>query len=262
MSSGLARAFSHGRPALVVYLMAGYPDRAGSLAAMRAAADVGVDLIELGVPYSDALADGPVIVRAANAAMQAAPGGFGLAEAIDLAGEYVSTAGADAPPVALMTYANPMHRMGYAEAARRMREAGVSGVIIPDMPTGVAGPWLAEAAGIDTVFLAAPTSTPERLAAVGSLSGGFVYCVSTTGVTGERDDLPPDVAEVVARVRQHTELPIAVGFGISTPAQAGAVARIADGVIVGSSAVKRQDDPVALAAFVDELAVAVHTARD
>lgn len=263
MSSGLSRAFSHGRPALVVYLMAGYPDREGSLAAMRAVAAAGADLIELGVPYGDALADGPVIVRAANAAMLAAPDGFGLAEAIDLAAEFLADPGVEtAPPLALMTYANPVYRMGYATAAARMREAGVSGVIIPDMPTGVAGPWLDEANGLDTVFLAAPTSTAERLEMVGSLSGGFVYCVSTTGVTGERDELPPDVAHVVERVRDYTDLPVAVGFGISTPSQAAAVARLADGAIVGSAAVRRQDDPVVLGAFVLELAGAVHSARE
>lgn len=259
----LGRAFTHGRPALVCYLMAGYPDRARCLDALKAAAASGADLIELGVPYTDALADGPVIVRAANEAMRANEGGFGLAEAIELAAEFLGDPGVDqAPPVALMTYVNPIIQMGYAEAAERMRAAGISGVIIPDMPPDVASPWLdaardSQGAGLDTVFLVAPTSTPERLAMVGERSGGFVYCVSTTGITGERADLPPELAETVARVREHTTSPVAVGFGISTPEHAAAVARIADGVIVGSAIVKRQDDPDLLGRFVAELAQAV-----
>jgi len=256
----LGRAFGHGHPALVCYLMAGYPDRAGCLEAMRVVAASGADLIELGVPYTDALADGPVIVRAANEAMRANEGGFGLAEAIDLAAEFLGDPGVEtAPPVALMTYVNPVHQMGYDAAAERMREAGISGVIIPDMPPDVAGPWLAEAEGLDTVFLVAPTSTPERLALVGELSGGFVYCVSTTGITGERTDLPVELAETVERVRERTTLPVAVGFGISTPAHVGAVARLADGVIVGSAVVKRQHDLGALREFISSLVKAVRS---
>jgi tryptophan synthase alpha chain len=133
-------------------------------------------------------------------------------------------------------------------------------VIVPDMPPDSAAPWLASAAGIDTVFLAAPTSTPERLALVGEQSCGFVYCVSTTGVTGERTELPADLTGLVARVKASTRLPVAVGFGVSTPQHASLVAGIADGVVVGSAVVRRQDDPVALAAFVRELAEAVHAA--
>lgn len=257
-TSGLGRAFTHGHPALVCYLMAGYPDRARCLDALRAAAAAGADLIELGVPYTDALADGPAIVRAANEAMRANEGGFGLAEAIELAAEFLVDPGvAQAPPVALMTYVNPVHQMGYSSAAERMRAAGISGVIIPDMPPDVAGPWLAEAEGLDTVFLVAPTSTPERLALVGELSGGFVYCVSTTGITGERAELSADLAETVARIRANTSLPIAVGFGISTPEHATAVARLADGVIVGSALVKRQDESAVLGEFVRSLVKAV-----
>lgn len=239
--------------------MAGYPDRARCLEALRAAAASGADLIELGVPYTDALADGPVIVRAANEAMRSNDGGFGLSEAIELAAEFLGDHGVDdAPPVALMTYVNPIHQMGYHVAAERMRAAGISGVIVPDMPPDVADPWLEAASGLDTVFLVAPTSTPERLAMVGARSGGFVYCVSTTGITGERAELPPELAQTVARVREHTSLPIAVGFGISTPEHAAAVSAIADGAIVGSAIVKRQEDPELLGGFIAELAQAVH----
>lgn len=257
----LARGFAHGRPALVVYLMAGYPDRVRSLEALHAVADAGADVVELGVPYADPLADGPVIRDAAEAARSANPGGFGLAETIELAGEFVAVrtaAGMTAPPVALMTYLNPIMRMGFAVAAERMQEAGIGGVIVPDMPPDSAGPWLASARELDTVFLAAPTSTPERLSKVGQASSGFLYCVSTTGVTGERAELPSDLTELIQRVKASTTLPVAVGFGVSTPEQAALVARSADGVVVGSAVVRRQGDPAKLAAFVRDLAEAVH----
>lgn len=257
----IAQAFAKGHPALVVYLMAGYPDRAGSLAAVRAAIEGGADIIELGVPYGDALADGPVIAQAAAAAMGASAGGFGLAETIDLARELISThpSGAPArPPVLLMTYINPLLRMGFRPAAEKMRAAGIAGVIVPDMPPEMARPWLAEAAGLATVFLVAPTSTPERIRLVAEGSSGFVYCVSTTGVTGEREALATGIERTVDAVRARTATPVAVGFGISTAEQAAEVARFADGVIVGSACVRNQHDPSALKALVQELVLAVH----
>jgi tryptophan synthase alpha chain len=238
--------------------MAGYPDRAASLAALRALADAEADLIELGVPYADPLADGPVIREAAEVARQANAGGFGLAETIALAAEFLGECGEQAPPLALMTYLNPMMRMGLSSAAGAMREAGVSGVIVPDLPPDMAQMWLSVAEGIDTVFLVAPTSTPDRLAKVGEMSSGFVYCVSTTGVTGERAELPAELAELVLRVKARTALPVAVGFGVSTPDQARAVAKVADGVVVGSALVKRQADAGELEAFCRELARVVH----
>jgi tryptophan synthase alpha chain len=241
--------------------MAGYPDRAGSLAALHALADAGVDLIELGVPYTDQLADGPVIVDASAKARAAAGGAFGLVESLDLAREFCS-ARADAPPIALMCYLNPLMRFGYERAALLMAESGIGGVIVPDLPPDMAADWLcASRELLDTVFLAAPTSTPERLAKVGELSSGFVYCVSTTGITGERTDLPPALADTVMRVKANTTLPVAVGFGISTPEQAAAVAGIADGVVVGSGIVKRQDDLDELARYASGLAEAVHSVR-
>ena len=261
MTSRLRDAFVADRPALVAYVMGGYPTRDGSLAALHALADAGADVIELGIPYSDPLADGPVIREAADEAREAAGGAFGLAETIDLAREFLAELGQSAPPVVLMGYLNPLMRMGLPKAASAMRDAGVSGVIVPDLPPDMARPWLAASAGIDTVFLAAPTSTPERLDKVGRMSGGFVYCVSTTGVTGERSELPPELAGLVARVKASTELPVAVGFGVSTPEQAGSVARHADGVVVGSAIVRRQRDPEALRGFVAELASAVHSSR-
>jgi tryptophan synthase alpha chain len=258
--SRLSDAFTKGHPALVGYVMGGYPDRAGSLEALRILAEAGVDVIELGIPYADPLADGPVIREAADAARAAAGGAFGLAETIDLAREFIASAGESAPPVVLMGYLNPLMRMGLPKAASAMRDAGVAGVIVPDLPPDMAKPWLAASDGIDTVFLAAPTSTPERLAKVGEMSSGFVYCVSTTGVTGERSELSAELADLVSRVKAATELPVAVGFGVSTPEQAATVARYADGVVVGSAIVRRQDDPAALREFVAELALATHSA--
>lgn len=268
--------------------MAGYPDRATSLESLRAAAAGGADVIELGVPYGDALADGPVIVRAANVA-RSAEGGFGLREAIDLAAEFLGSgarsehsAGAedaesprvpaedrerrvplpeDLPPLVLMTYYNPMLRLGLERTAQLARDAGVAGFIVPDMPPDVAGDWLAASSpGLDTVFLVAPTSTRDRLELAGTASRGFIYCVSTTGVTGERSGLPPELPEFLARVRAQTALPRAVGFGVGTPEQAADVARIAEGVIVGSAIVRRQEEPATVGTFVAELAAAVRGA--
>ena len=212
--SRLSAAFTKGHPALVAYIMGGYPNRAGSLEALHALAEAGADVIELGIPYADPLADGPVIREAADAARATAGGAFGLTETIELARDFLAEAGESAPPVVLMGYLNPLMRMGLPNAAAAIREAGVSGVIIPDLPPDMAGPWLATSAGIDTVFLAAPTSTPERLAKVGQMSRGFVYCVSTTGVTGERAELSAELSELVARVKAATRLPVAVGFGV------------------------------------------------
>jgi len=255
--SRITAAFPPGRAALICYLMAGCPDRDTSLAALRAAARGGADIIELGVPYGDPLADGPAIAEAAKIA-QAAEGGFGLAQALELARDFIRDPGVSvAPPLLLMTYLNPLMRMGLPEAAERMRRAGVAGVIVPDMPPEAGRPWLAAASGLDTVFLAAPTSTDERLALVGSASAGFVYCVSSTGVTGERASLAPGLADQASRVKAHTSLPVAIGFGVGSAEQAALVAAVADGVIVGSAIVRRQRSAGAVEDFVRELAEAV-----
>jgi tryptophan synthase alpha chain len=259
--SALGRAFTQGHPALVAYLMAGHPDRATSAESVLAAVRAGADLIELGVPYADPLADGPTIVDAADVARRA-PGGFGLTETLSLAAEL--TAEEALPPIALMTYLNPMLSYGFSRLAADAAAAGIGGFIVPDLPPDnpMASRWLAasRAFGLDTVFLVAPTSTPERIRTVVETSTGFVYAVSSVGVTGERDQLPPDVEGLVERVRRESAdgLPIAVGFGVSTPGQAASIARLADGVIVGSAIVKRQRDPREVGAFVAELTRAVH----
>jgi len=258
--SRLTAAFGAGRPALVAYLMAGYPDRDTSLAALRAAARGGADVIELGVPYGDPLADGPVIAEAALVA-RGQEGGFGLVHALQVAAAFVRDPGvADPPPLVVMTYLNPLMRLGLAEAAARMRDAGVAGVIVPDMPPEAARPWLAVAGGLDTVFLATPTSTDERLAVVAGASAGFVYCVSSVGITGEREELALGIPGLIERIKAHTTLPVAVGFGVGTPEQAAQVASVADGVIVGSAIVRRQHDPAEVERFVGALARAVRPA--
>ena len=256
-------AFTHGRPALITYLMAGFPDRATSGMSVRAAALCGADLIELGVPFADPLADGPAIVRAAGVA-RAQPGGFGLSQTLELARELTSSG--NLPPIVLMSYLNPLLTYGFPRLAADAASAGVAGFIIPDLPpdSPIAAKWLAAAAGcgLQTVFLVAPTSTANRISVVTRTSQGFVYVVSSVGVTGERSELPPHLPALVERVRAAagSGLPVAVGFGVSTPEQALAVARIADGVIVGSAIVKRQTDPHELGEFVSALASAVHGA--
>jgi tryptophan synthase alpha chain len=260
----LGSAFAPGRPALVTYLMAGYPDRATSAQSILAAARAGADLIELGVPFSDPLADGPAIVDAADVA-RSAPGGFGLSQTLALVEDL--TSGGALPPIALMTYLNPMLSYGFPRLAGDAAAAGICGFIVPDLPPDnpMAVRWLEASRpyGLETVFLVAPTSTLERIRTVAQVSAGFIYVVSSIGVTGERDQLPAELPDLVARVRRESRggLPVAVGFGVSTPEQAAAVAGIADGVIVGSAVVKRQRDPREVATFVRELAHAVHRAR-
>jgi tryptophan synthase alpha chain len=259
----LGSAFRSGRPALVTYLMAGYPDRGTSANAIVAAARAGADLIELGVPYADPLADGPTIVDAADVA-RSAPGGFGLAETLALALELTTSEAL--PPIALMTYLNPMLSYGFPRLAADAVAAGVGGFIVPDLPpdSPMVSRWLqvSRPLGLETVFLVAPTSTVERIRTVTGASEGFVYVVSSVGVTGERGNLPEGLADLVERVRAEARsgLPVAVGFGVSTPEQAASVAGIADGVIVGSAIVKRQTDPREVSAFVSALASAVHGA--
>jgi tryptophan synthase alpha chain len=230
----LARAFdSHGkRAALMPYLMGGYPDLAGSTDAGLAAAEAGADVIELGVPFSDPLADGPVIHAAGTEALAggATPRGvMGVCERI-----------AESVPVVLMVYFNLIFAAGPKAFALRACAAGASGLIVPDLPHDEADEVRAacDAEGLALVPLVAPTTTPERITQIGAEARGFVYTVSLTGTTGERNRLAPGLRDTVAAVRASTEVPVAVGFGISTADQARAVADVADGVIVGSRVVR------------------------
>lgn len=229
-AAGLSRAFRPGRRALIAYVTVGYPGVEATLEAVRRLAAGGCDLIELGIPFSDPLADGVTIQQAASRALQ-----NGVTPAVCLETAARLSREVDVP-LAFMTYYNPVLRYGHGEFCRDCAKAGIGGLIIPDLPPDESGDLEATAAGcgIDLVYLLSPTSTQERVRLAAGRSRGFVYLTSVAGVTGARDDLPPGLGEFAARVRAATTLPVCVGFGISNARQAGQIARIADGVIVGS----------------------------
>ena len=222
------------RSALIGYVTAGDPSperTPGIVAALRRG---GVDLIELGVPFSDPIADGPVIQAGAERALKA---GTTLKKVLEIAQQIRA---ASQIPLLLFTYMNPALRYGFEKLGRDAKAAGIDGCLLTDLSVEEAQPYVAgmRSAGLDTVFLAAPTSTPERLALVAKYSTGFVYLVSRTGVTGVRSDVADSLGTLVKSMRDATKLPLAAGFGISTPEQAGVVAKIAEGVVVGSAIVK------------------------
>jgi len=231
-----ASAAERDRIALVPYVVAGYPDLRTSEAVALAALDAGADLLEIGLPYSDPLADGVTLQRASSAALA---GG----QTLDSSLELISLIAAARPskPLLVMGYANQfLGSRGAATIATRLAEAGASGAIVADL-TPDEGKPLEETvgdAGLALVYLVAPTSSPERIELIASRSGGFVYCVSLTGVTGARQRGPANVRSLVARIKESTTLPVAVGFGVSQPDHVRAVAQTgADGVIVGSALV-------------------------
>ncbi len=241
------------------YMMAGYPSREASIAVARAYVDSGADLIELGVPFSDPLADGPTIHAAATKALEA---GATLSTALE-----VCRSVSDRVPVVLMAYSNMVLAHGGAsEFARLAVAAGAAGAIVPDLPLGEAEEVREQfgAAGLALVPLVAPTTPPDRRARICEVAQGFVYVVSTVGTTGERAQVPAALAELVAATKADAEVPVAVGFGIGTPEQAAEVGRIADGVIIGSRLVRAAgegDSPAAaadaVAAFLSETRVAL-----
>lgn len=230
----LAAAKAEGRAALVGYLPAGYPSVEGAARAIEAIMAAGVDVVEVGLPYSDPLMDGPTIQAAVDAALRA---GTTTADVIATAGR-AAQAGAAA---LVMSYWNPIERYGVDRFAAELAAAGGSGVITPDLTPDEAAPWIeaTDTAGLDRVFLVAPSSTDERIAYTVRHCGGFVYAASTMGVTGARDAVAGTAEALVRRVREATDLPVCVGLGVSTGAQAAEVARYADGVIVGSALVRR-----------------------
>ena len=236
IEAAFARCREEGRAAFIPFLMAGDPDLAATGPLLEALAAGGADLIELGVPFSDPIADGPVNQRAATRALAA---GARLPAVLDLVARERPELG-DVPLV-LFTYYNPIHARGAERFAEQAAASGVDGVLCVDLPPEEAQeryiPAL-RAEGIDTVFLLAPTSDKARMASVGAASSGFVYYVARTGVTGERGALPPGLAQELKRVRRRVELPVAVGFGISSAAQVAEVGRLADGVVVGSALVR------------------------
>jgi tryptophan synthase alpha chain len=228
----LAAAFAEHEKtaALMPYLMGGFPTLEASRQIGLACADAGADLVELGVPFSDPLADGPVIHAAGTEALRAGATPLWVLEVCAAVSERI--------PVVLMAYANLV--LGHDGFLDQARAAGASGLIVPDLPHDEAGDLRAEldSLGLALVPLPAPSSTDERLVEIGRDARGFVYTVSLAGTTGERDELPPGLTRTVSRVRAATSVPVAVGFGISTPAQARAVGELADGVIVGSRLVR------------------------
>lgn len=249
-----ARCRKEGRAALIGYLPVGFPSYDGSVAAMTAMVEAGVDAVEVGVPYTDPLMDGPVIQAAVDAALRA---GSRVADVLR-AVRAVSATGA---PVVVMGYWNPVERYGPARFAADLKAAGGAGAITPDLIPEEAGPWLAAAReqDLDPVFLVAPSSTDARIAVVGRTNRGFVYAASTMGVTGTRQQVGARAEQLVARTRAQTDLPVAVGLGVSDAAQAGQVAAFADGVIVGSALVRALADggPDAVGALSAELAAGV-----
>jgi tryptophan synthase alpha chain len=229
----MALHFQH-RPALVVYLTCGDPDLATSRDIVLAAIDAGADVIELGVPFSDPVADGPVIQRASERALRK---GTTLHQVLALAKEIRQRSQAG---LIIFTYLNPILRLGLKTFGAMAQEAGVDGVLVTDLPVEESRDYLLEMQerGLATVFLAAPTSTDQRLKQIAQASSGFVYAVSRTGVTGTRQQLPEDASALVRRLRKYTKLPIAVGFGISTAEQLNAVGKFADAAVVGSAIVQ------------------------
>lgn len=240
----ISEIFGKGTAALMPYFTIGYPDYETSLAVVEACVSAGADLMELGVPFSDPLADGPVIQHSAQVALEKGVTVQRCLEAVQaLRGRGVSI------PLVLMGYVNPILAYGVEKFVLAAAQAGASGFIIPDLPPEEAGELqrLCQAHSLDLVFLLSPNSTAERIRCVSQHSRGFVYLVSVTGVTGARQDLPAGLAGFVERARAHTDKPLAVGFGVSTPQQAAAVGGIADGVIIGSAllkAVGQASDPV------------------
>ena len=225
-----ARCAAEGRRALVAYLPAGYPTVDGSVELLDAMSDGGCDLLEVGIPYSDPVMDGPTIQAAADTALRA---GFRVRDVFTVV-ERVTAAGGAA---VVMTYFNPVLRYGVDAFARDLAAAGGLGVITPDLIPDEADEWLAasEAHGLDRIFLVAPSSTEERIASTTAASSGFVYATSTMGVTGARGSVDSAAATIVARTRPHTTLPIGVGLGVRSADQAAEVATFADAVIVGSA---------------------------
>ncbi|GAA6526702.1 tryptophan synthase subunit alpha [Intrasporangium sp. DVR] len=226
-------ARAEGRAALVGYLPVGFPTVTGSIEAMEVLVRSGVDIVEVGVPYSDPVMDGPVIQ---DAAVRALASGVRLADTFD-AVRAVSAAGAGA---LVMTYWNPVLRYGADRFAADLAAAGGDGLITPDLIPDEAGDWIraADRHDLDKVFLVAPSSTPERLAAVTSQCRGFVYATAVMGVTGARSSVGDAAEDLVSRTRAVTDLPVCVGLGVSSGDQASQVARFADGVIVGSALVR------------------------
>lgn len=235
LASTFASCARQGRAAFVGYLMAGDPDIETSLENLKALSGSGADIIELGAPFTDPMADGPAIQKAAQRALRA---GANLTVTLEIARRFRSVN--SSTPLIVMGYANPIHKMGFPAFARAAADAGVDGVITVDLPPEEDAPLRAELAahGLAAVRLATPTTTDARMARIADGASGFVYYVSVAGVTGAGVGTEKDIKEGVERARRIAKLPVAVGFGVRTPDQAARFARIADAVVVGSALVE------------------------
>ena len=229
---------------LVAYMMAGHPNRKRSVEVGKRLATSGIAALEIGIPFSDPLADGPVIQHAGQVALE---GGMTVEASLELAGAVAQ----EGIPIVLMTYINPILSHDPRRFAAEAAQAGVAGVIVPDLPVEESEPvagWL-RSASLDTVFMVAPTTSPQRMATICEHTSGFIYCVTVTGITGARSELPAGMKELLGQVRKHTELPVAAGFGISRPEHMKSLRGSADAAVVGSAIVNEIDkggDGVAL----------------
>lgn len=223
----------NGKKGLITFITAGDPDLAGTVEITKRMAAAGADIIELGIPYSDPLADGPVIQKASGRAIASGTTIYKIFEGVKEIRKNCGT------PIVLMGYYNPIYKYGIGKFSSDAVEAGVNGLIVPDLPYEESGPLREEAArtGLDLIPLVAPTTTNQRLAKITEDARGFIYCVSITGVTGVREEIKTDLAGFTDRIRRFTSLPLAVGFGIAGPEQAARVAVCCDAVVVGSALV-------------------------
>lgn len=257
IATAFAKARSENRAALMPFMTVGYPTLAASKELILAIAAGGADLIELGIPFSDPLADGATVQRASQIALDH---GASLASGFELA-EFARAHGVEIPLV-FMGYVNPFFQYGIDRLAEDMQRIGIDGIIIPDLPMEESDDFRLPlgANGIDFIYMAAPTSTDRRLAQVAERASGFVYCVSVTGVTGARSNLADNLAPYIARVREQVPVPLAIGFGISTPEHVRQASSIGDGVVMASAMIDYldtlplDDRPAAATRFVREFA--------
>lgn len=243
--SQIATVFKPGYKALIAYITVGYPDIEATSKIAAILANSGCDIIELGIPFSDPLADGATIQKASYQALQR---GTTPQVCLEVAAEIRKNL---PMPLVFMTYYNPVLNFGLEDFCRSCTKAGINGLIVPDLPPeeGVELEAVTQRHGLDLIYLLAPTSTEERITTVAARSRGFIYLVSLTGVTGARQTLPPELESFVKNVRQKAKQPLCVGFGVSNPEQAKRVARIADGVIVGSRLIQLIEEDATLASL-------------